>query len=58
MRTLHYTVRAVRVSDEVWQSLKELRRKGREDGEMSWNTLFKLLIEAYGNETLRRVPRE
>jgi hypothetical protein len=40
MRQSYHTIRALRLSDDVWQALKRLKKRG-----VSWNTFFVKLLK-------------
>lgn len=43
MRNKRYKVKTIRLDDKNWEDLKELR----EELDLSWNLLVKLLLENY-----------
>ena len=45
MRNKHYKNRTIRVADDVWESIKSVRRKSG----ISWNLFFKLVADKLKN---------
>jgi predicted CopG family antitoxin len=44
MKDKEYPVRTIRISDEVWEELKEKRQQSK----LSWNLFIKQLMEGKG----------
>jgi hypothetical protein len=44
MRDKHYKIKTIRISEELWQSLK----KARKASDLSWNLFLKQLYDTKG----------